>query len=116
MKDTIEEAPGDALGPGDLAWSRRIDTDGAETFWRVAAAAGPFDPRGALLALDTSEPADVAAVAASVRERAQQPRRSRASLVAGNGRRGRRGDALGPAPPPGEAVEHALHGCVGSAA
>jgi predicted kinase len=40
VKDTIKEALWDALGPGDLAWSRRIGAAAAETFWRVAADAG----------------------------------------------------------------------------
>jgi predicted kinase len=36
-KDSIKESLWDALGPGDLAWSRRLGAAAAETFWRLAA-------------------------------------------------------------------------------
>ncbi len=40
VKDTIKEAIWDGLGPGDIAWSRRLGAAAAEAFWRVAADAG----------------------------------------------------------------------------
>jgi predicted kinase len=40
VKDTIKESLWDALGPGDIAWSRRLGAAAAETFWRVAGDAG----------------------------------------------------------------------------
>ena len=36
-RDTIKESLWDALGPGDLAWSRRLGGASAEAFWRLAA-------------------------------------------------------------------------------
>lgn len=38
-RDTIKEALWDALGAGDLAWSRRLGAASAEAFWRLAAEA-----------------------------------------------------------------------------
>lgn len=38
-RDTIKEALWDALGGGDLAWSRRLGAASAEAFWRLAAQA-----------------------------------------------------------------------------
>ena len=35
-RDTIKESLWDALGPGDLAWSRRLGGASAEAFWRLA--------------------------------------------------------------------------------
>jgi predicted kinase len=38
-RDSIKEALWDALGPGDLAWSRKLGAASAEVFWRLAAEA-----------------------------------------------------------------------------
>jgi predicted kinase len=35
-RDSIKESLWDALGGGDLAWSRRLGAASAETFWRLA--------------------------------------------------------------------------------
>src|SRR6185295_8584245 len=35
-RDSIKESLWDALGAGDLAWSRRLGAASAETFWRLA--------------------------------------------------------------------------------
>jgi predicted kinase len=35
-RDTIKESLWDALGGGDLRWSRRLGAASAETFWRLA--------------------------------------------------------------------------------
>ncbi len=35
-RDSIKESLWDALGDGDLAWSRRLGAASAETFWRLA--------------------------------------------------------------------------------
>lgn len=43
-RDTIKEALWDALGGGDVAWSRRLGGAAAEAFWRLA-----IDARAAVL-------------------------------------------------------------------
>jgi len=39
-KDSIKESLWDALGPGDVAWSRRLGAAAMDVLWRLAADAG----------------------------------------------------------------------------